>query len=171
MHKFRKNFRSMGLPQGFALSPLLSVMTLIVLDELESKGIKHILYCDDGLLYSDEEKDFMAIAQETLDKYNIGAYFSPEKSKFVKNNDVWLSKIKFCGLEYDPFKDSLSAATRNGATLKLEIGAIGMFSDNLLDRPSLPDIVEHSYLEWKTTNEKFFKYYEAIYLIDQLGED
>jgi len=30
--------------------------------------------------------------------------------------------MKFVGLEYDPFTDELSAATRNGATLKLSVG-------------------------------------------------
>jgi ATP-dependent exoDNAse (exonuclease V) beta subunit len=60
---------------------MLSVLTLIVLDELEEHDIKYILYCDDGLLYSKEAKDLCAIAQSILDKHNIGAYFAMSKSK------------------------------------------------------------------------------------------
>jgi hypothetical protein len=36
IHKYRKGYRSMGLPQGFALSPLLSVLCLIALDDLKN---------------------------------------------------------------------------------------------------------------------------------------
>jgi hypothetical protein len=78
----------MGLVQGFSLSPLLSVLTLIVLEDLESKGIKHILFADDGLFHSDKEQDFLKIAQELLDEHGIGAYFSPEKSKSVKSDGL-----------------------------------------------------------------------------------
>jgi hypothetical protein len=67
--------------QGFALSPLLSVLTLIVLEELESKGIKHTLFADDGLFYSNLPHDFLVIAQELLDRHGIGAYFNEGKSK------------------------------------------------------------------------------------------
>jgi hypothetical protein len=78
----------MGLAQGFSLSPLLSVLTLVVLEELESKGIKHILFADDGLFHSNEEHDFLKIAQDLLDGYGIGAYFSPSKSKSIKHDGV-----------------------------------------------------------------------------------
>ncbi len=40
IHKFRRGYKDTGLAQGGVLSPLLSVLTLIVLDELEEKGIK-----------------------------------------------------------------------------------------------------------------------------------
>ncbi|HYT41843.1 MAG TPA: reverse transcriptase domain-containing protein [Methylomirabilota bacterium] len=86
MHKFRKGYRSVGLPQGGALSPLLSVLTLIVLDELKEKGINHVIYCDDGIFYSDEPIDFIEEAQSLLDKNGIGAYFSLPKSKWIKKD-------------------------------------------------------------------------------------
>jgi hypothetical protein len=84
IHKYRKGFRSKGLVQGFALSPLLSVVTLIVLDELEKKGIKHLLFADDGLFYSNIPINFLAVAQECLDKHGIGAFFNLDKSHRVK---------------------------------------------------------------------------------------
>ncbi|HYT41480.1 MAG TPA: reverse transcriptase domain-containing protein [Methylomirabilota bacterium] len=79
-------YRATGLPQGFALSPLLSVITLIVLDELADKGIKYVIYCDDGIFYSDKQIDFLKEAQAVLDKYGIGAYFNTHKSRSVKED-------------------------------------------------------------------------------------
>jgi hypothetical protein len=64
------------------------VLTLIVLEDLESKGIKHILYCDDGLFYSSGDYNFLKIAQELLDRHGIGANFNLDKCSIVKDNYV-----------------------------------------------------------------------------------
>jgi hypothetical protein len=77
-----------ALPQGFALSPLLSVITLIVLEELEKKGISHVLYADDGLFHSDTDQDFLKEAQDVLDKHGVGAFFNLKKSKSIKENGI-----------------------------------------------------------------------------------
>jgi hypothetical protein len=45
-------------------------------------------------------------------------------------------------MSYDPFEDSLSASTRNGATLKLNVGVTGLFSDTRMPSPILPHISE-----------------------------
>ncbi len=164
IHKYRLGFRSRGLAQGFALSPVLSVITLIVLEELESKGIKHLLYADDGLFYSEKQADFLSEAQEILDKHGIGAYFNKSKSKPIKSDNIWLSKLKMVGLEYDPFTDILSAATRNGATLKLEIGALGLFSNEKLKIKSIPNIIENHPSDWSKSNDRLIELYEWIYL-------
>ena len=79
-------YRSIGLAQGFTMSPVLSVMTLVVLEDLESRGIKHVLYADDGLFYSNEEVDYLKVAQELLDHYGVGAIFNMSKSVSVKEN-------------------------------------------------------------------------------------
>jgi hypothetical protein len=171
IHGYRRGFRSTGLAQGMALSPILSVLTLIVLDELEAKGIKNVLFADDGLFYSNLDLDFLKIAQELLDSHGIGARFNMSKSISIKANGIWKCKLKFCGLVYDPFTDSLSAATRNGANLKLDIGVVGIFSDSSIPPPSLPTIQETSWLDWISTNDKLFNDYEHIYLISGLGED
>jgi hypothetical protein len=81
---------------------MLSVLTLIVLDELSEHDIKYILFCDDGLFYSDVDIDFMKVAQEILDRNRIGAYFAESKSKWIKKDGMWLEKLKFVGLLYDP---------------------------------------------------------------------
>jgi hypothetical protein len=111
---------------------------------VEKQGIKYVLYCDDGLFYGNEPFNFLEIAQEILDRHGIGAYFAESKSRRVKWDGIWLTKLKLVGLEYDPFNDVLSAATRNGATLKLEVGAIGLFSSEKLKLKPLPDIKEES---------------------------
>jgi hypothetical protein len=57
------------------------VISLTVLDELEASGIKYVMYADDGIFYSDEEIDYVKIAQEKLDQYGIGAHFNLRKSR------------------------------------------------------------------------------------------
>jgi hypothetical protein len=130
IHKFRKDFRSVGLPQGFSLSPILSVMPLIVLDEMEKVGISSLIYADDGLFYGDvAEEEYSKLAQNLLDKYNVGAKICPEKSRWVKKDNLWLHPLKFVGLIYDPEDDRLSASSRNGASLSLRVDVLGIFAD------------------------------------------
>jgi hypothetical protein len=178
IHKFREGYRSVGLPQGFALSPLLSVISLVALDELKDKGIKYVLYADDGLFYSNEPQNFLDEAQKVLDKHGIGAYFNKAKCKSVKENGVWLSKLKLVGLVYDPVTDVLAASTRNGATLKLKIGTVGYFSseENLMSRllydySNVELSVENDIpVNWIKTNKELFDLYEKIYLSENYGE-
>jgi hypothetical protein len=190
IHKFREGYRSIGLGQGFALSPLLSVLTLVVLEDLEKQGIKHLLYADDGLFYSDENHDFLKIAQDLLDKYNIGAHFSLKKCSKVKEDGKWLTKLKLVGLEFDPFADTLSAATRNGATLELKIGALGYFEETTpesetysqsteelvesLKKDELKkkfEVIEESdHNNWSHTNHRLFTRYERVFLENTISQ-
>jgi hypothetical protein len=162
IHNFRKGYRSQGLPQGFALSPILSVLTLIVLEEL--KEIDNVMYADDGLFYSDTDKSFLEEAQKVLDKHGIGAYFNKDKCKYVKKDGIWLTNLKFVGLVYNPFDDMLSADTRNGAKLKLKIDAVGYFTDKRITDKTIPVISEVGYSDWNDNNKKLFELYENIYL-------
>lgn len=73
IHKFRKFWRNKGLAQGSTISPLLSVLPLIELQELAKKGIDYVSYADDDLLYGDVEGDYGAMMQELLDSKNVGA--------------------------------------------------------------------------------------------------
>jgi hypothetical protein len=173
IHKYRKGYRSMGLPQGGALSPILSVTTLVVLDELEAIGIKYVIYADDGIFYADKKMDFLKEAQAVLDKYGIGAEFNLSKCHSIKEDGKWLSKLKFVGLEYDPFNDMLSAATRGGSTLKLKIGAIGLFSTTNIKEDLQSPIKrfwEENPSDWKIGNEKLFEYYEGIFMLKATQE-
>jgi hypothetical protein len=164
IHNFRKGFRSTGLPQGFALSPVLSVLTLIALEELKKKDISHILYADDGLFYSDNDADFLEEAQQILDKHGIGAFFNIDKCKVIKDNNIWLGKLKFVGLVYDPKEDMLSASTRNGAKLKLRINAIAYFSKDEIPDKIVDVVLDQNHNDWNDSNNKLFDIYEDIYL-------
>jgi hypothetical protein len=152
------------------LSPLLSVLPLIVLDDLEEVGIKHVLYCDDGIFYSDTDIEHLSIAQAYLNKHNIGAFFNYKKSFKVKHNGQWIAKIKFCGLLYDPFKDSLSADTRNGATLELNVGSLAYFSQTKLGPAISAPVSETSTDDWSKSNRQLFDSYERMYLTKGFGE-
>lgn len=107
----------------------LQVPKPVIAHLLKLIGMHTIEYCDDGLFYSNTDIDFLSRAQEKLDYEGIGCYFSPGKCRWIKRDNVWINKLKIVGLEYDPFKDLLSASTRKGATLELAINVLGIFSD------------------------------------------
>lgn len=82
-------WRSRGLAQGSALSPLLSVLPLLVLEELEEKyGIKAIYYADDGILYCDADEDILELLQTILDENGTGVRVHDLKSGWVKREGV-----------------------------------------------------------------------------------
>jgi hypothetical protein len=58
----------------------------------------------------------------------------------------------------------LSAATRNGATLKLELTSVGMFSDSEFNLMDIPNVVENSHQDWVESNRLLFEIYEELYL-------
>lgn len=175
IHKFRKGWRSVGLAQGFSLSPILSVLPLIVLDELEKVGVYSLIYADDGLFYGDADGDYPLMAQKILDKYGVGARICPNKSRWVKRNDVWLHPLKFVGLVYEADKDLLSASTRKGATLSLKVDILGVFADqtriemmrnDLLPKSILPPI--DSNLDAVSEIQQLFSFYlEEQAVIDE----
>ncbi len=94
-----------------------------------------------------------------------------DKCKWLKKDDVWLHKLKLVGLEYDPWTDVLAASTRNGATLKLEVGSFGIFSENPIEREKLPVIKEERWQDWRVSNEALFKSYENLYITENLPGD
>jgi hypothetical protein len=56
------------------------------------------------------------------------------------------------GLIYDPFTDILAASTRNGATLKLSVGSIAVFSNHDVDIDAaenmiIPNIIEADHFQ------------------------
>lgn len=65
-----------GLPQGAAISPVLSLLSLVDWKrKLLEQGIGLLMYADDGILYSNE--DFTAFPPD-------GFEIAPEKSGWVK---------------------------------------------------------------------------------------
>lgn len=98
---------------------------------MAKKGIDYVSYADDGLLHGDVEGDYGAMMQELLDSKNVGAIVHKDKSKWVKKDDIWLGKLKFVGLIYDPAANLLSACTRGGATLDLSINTLALVDKDL----------------------------------------
>jgi len=101
-----------GLPQGAATSP---IMTNIVL----KKGIydRHqtiIGYADDGL----KLQNILDNNPISLPSYGI---YEKEGSGYVKRDGKWIKPLKFLGLVYDPFTDTLKANTRKGSKLELSL--------------------------------------------------
>jgi hypothetical protein len=136
--------------------------------------MKYVIYADDGLFYSDKDIDFIKEAQTVLDKYGVGAYFNLKKSNYVKSEGKWLNKLKLVGLIYDPETDILSASTRNGATLELKIGSIGIFTNMdqaYLELSHHARWIERDEKDWMVSNEKLSELYEKIYLLQGYKSD
>lgn len=101
----------LSLPQGLATSPILSILTLRKF--LTQPGILSISYADDPIFYSDNPFTPKDAPPEIK--------FNEEKSFWVKKNNIWLKPLKYLGLEYDPWKDTIKGSTRNGTnTLELD---------------------------------------------------
>lgn len=163
IHKYRRGWRSRGLPQGFSLGPILSVLPLIVLDELKHRGVENLSYADDGLFYSDTKLDFTKLAQDTLDKWDVGAFFNLDKCKSVKEDGVWKSNLKFVGLTYDPWRNVLSASTRNGSSLPLSLTAIAKFK-------STP-VVEKAINAYESKLIQYGDYYDNLFYNCEANSD
>jgi len=102
-----------GLPQGAAPSTILSLLALSDwYKELESKGIKLLMYADDGILYAD--KPFEVFPPK-------GFEFATEKSGPVRwGEEVQKEEIKFLGVIYNFVTKMLRGSTRNGSTLEFD---------------------------------------------------
>jgi hypothetical protein len=97
-----------GVPQGAPTSPLTSILTLK--DFLTQKP--SISYADDPIFY---DKDDFNIKGDS----NKGIIIHEQKSRFIKRDNIWLETLKYLGLEYNPFTDSLLGNTKKGSRLEL----------------------------------------------------
>nr|ABL63816.1 putative retron-type reverse transcriptase [Neurospora intermedia] len=101
-----------GLPQGAAISPVLSLLALVDWRrKLLDQGIGLLMYADDGILYSNEP-----FTEFPPDGFEI----AQEKSGWVKRNGSWeKDSQKFLGVRYHHKTDLISGETRSGKTLEI----------------------------------------------------
>jgi hypothetical protein len=97
-----------GLPQGAPTSPLLSILTL----RRFLTQVPSVSYADDPIFHGNTEF-------EIRDSPKDGIVLNQEKSGWVKRNGIWMSPLKYLGITYNPYTDSLIASTRKGSTLEL----------------------------------------------------
>lgn len=90
-----------GLPQGLPTSPVCSILTLPEFLSQQSC----VSYADDPIFYGEKPFDIFSEKRRRIS-------ISLDKTFWIKENGIWLTKLKWLGLEYDPFKDTLSSATR-----------------------------------------------------------
>jgi len=124
-----------GIPQGLATSPSLSILTL---KEFLSQ-VPSVSYADDPIFYSNQEFNIK-------DEPEHGIVLNKSKSGWVKKGGKWLKPLKYLGLVYNPFKDTINARTRNGASLELTKDK----RDLLLDHFEIPmdKDLDHPYFSW-----------------------
>jgi len=104
-----------GLPQGAATSPIFANIGL-------KKGLydKHQLivgYADDGIKLTNGI-DLLTSKPLSSPEHGI---FEKEGSGYVKKDGIWLKPLKFLGMVYNPFTNTLSAETKKGSRLELKL--------------------------------------------------
>lgn len=105
-----------GLAQGCPTSPFLTGLLLI--DLMKKRG-EHLLYADDGLIYSDEPFDPSELMQGS-DWSWAGVKVKDSKSKWIKYDGVWLTPLKFLGMEYNGVLNQWKSSTRKGESLLMD---------------------------------------------------
>lgn len=109
------NKMAKGVPQGFALSPVLSCLAKSY--ALKNFATKMICYVDDGILYSEDQIDFDSFNKALV---NLGTEINVEKSGWLKKDGSWSKEnFKFLGIEYNTTQDAMKASSRSGRSSKL----------------------------------------------------
>jgi len=136
IYDYRKNYRYCGLPQGSGISPILSIMCLIMLNKLAHlpTPIYSSKYSDDGFFFSNHDVNPLEVLEKQQFGFDTGCVFSKVKSGWVKRHGVWLKPLKMLGLVYDGVNDTLTAHTRgkpsasdgsvSGSRIKLQINQV-----------------------------------------------
>jgi hypothetical protein len=114
IYDFRKGYRYCGLPQGSGISPILSIMCLIMLNELANlpTPIYAHKYADDGIFYSNHDVNPLEVLAKQKFGFDTGCIFSIAKSGWVKQHGIWLKPLKMLGIVYNGITDELTAQTR-----------------------------------------------------------
>lgn len=115
-----------GVSMGTAYSPL---MAIFALNDwywwLLGKKANLYMYADDGLVTAPPEVDLRQLVKESEEFLkNWGVRINWDKSGFTRRGTKWLRPLKFLGLVYDPYADTLSSRTRSGKELTLEKGLV-----------------------------------------------
>jgi len=110
---FSSMYRMRGVPQGSPTSPVLASLALegSILD----RGMKTIMYADDGLYYGNIDQPVITPNNGIVDS-NIE--FNLSKTNWVKKDGVWLKPLKFLGLVHDGEK--FVSSTRKGTELEFD---------------------------------------------------
>lgn len=106
-----------GNPQGSPLSPIFSLISLhySIFKKAIKKAIYAIMYADDGLLLSKRKENFA----ELIENKRLGVNVNRNKSGLVKEAGIWLKELKFLGMVYNPWEETIRSDTRKGKSLKL----------------------------------------------------
>lgn len=99
-----RNFGFVGLPQGSPISPILSIILLDkALEQILRKypSVKPLFYADDGLFYSDNKKEMLDFIKNMPQRFlDYGIKVHPDKSRWVKQDGLWITPLKFLGFIY-----------------------------------------------------------------------
>lgn len=92
VHMVQESSLDKGLPQGAAPSTTLSLLVLVPwAKELEKRGIKLLMYADDGFLYSDVP--FEPFPPKGLEFAEEKCSWVKTEGKFVKENTKFLGVV------------------------------------------------------------------------------
>lgn len=113
-----------GVPQGAATSPIFANMVI-------AKALYHRLdllvgYADDAVKLSETHQPDEGISAPD---YGI---FEKAGSEYVKKDGHWLKPLKFLGLVYDPWTETLRSDTKKGKTLEMKLDKAGIDIETLM---------------------------------------
>jgi hypothetical protein len=116
-----------GVPQGAATSP---IFANIVIKKLYDMLQDLVGYADDAIRMQ-KVFDHMKI-----DFPHLGLFEKPG-GQYVKLNGKWLKPLKFLGLVYDPFTDTLRSDTKKGAKLEMKLDNAGINLETIMKEHDL----------------------------------
>jgi hypothetical protein len=108
----QKKFRPLlGIPQGYAMGPLLATMALTRFGKSVEKAI---MYLDDGLVFSNKEIDILDVERNLA--LEIGCVFNRKKTRFIKRDGLFGPfPIEFLGIKFDPKTNEWSKINPDGS--------------------------------------------------------
>lgn len=123
---------SFGLPQGWALSPIITNLVVNKWAGIYKDEIR--MFVDDGIIATEGlNKLKIIIYNSFLWSYDSGLKISWKKSALVKVGAEWYRNLKFLGIEINDLEE-LKAATRSGAQVKLPTEVINKYTTKYYGR-------------------------------------
>lgn len=69
---------------------------------LNHPNVSFLFYADDGIIYSDQPFDPIAILDSICKESGIVAHKEAPKSRWIKYDGIWLHPLKFLGRKFIP---------------------------------------------------------------------
>lgn len=146
---FVKNVRDTGeygIPQGWALSPLLAN---IAIAPIAKKFANALFYVDDGLMIGGKEQHMRI--EELLDELETkGMTLAYKKFEWIKWDGEWLRDLRFLGMKYVHSTKEWVASTKSGKKITVPRPPMSMLAKGIDSY-----FCSHKIMNWMEVNRRF----------------